>query len=96
MLGREAEALTAEEQYLGIFSNDQRAMRTRVFLLANLGREHEAREAYHRYAALPGKKIDNLVDYRAYLSRTYSSDPATDAWIERAVAGMRKAGMPEQ
>ena len=96
VLGRDAEALTWYDHAQSLSPNNLTCMWARAFTLANLGRDQEAREAYQRYAALPGKKIETLADYRALLSRVHGSDPAIRAWIERAVAGLRKAGMPEQ
>jgi adenylate cyclase len=96
VLGRDAEALTWYDRFLSLAPNNPPFLRTRAFLLANLGRDQEARDAYQHYAALPEKKIENLADYKAYLSRTYGSDPSNRAWTERAVAGLRKAGMPEE
>jgi hypothetical protein len=72
-------------------------LRLRVVFLSNLGRDREAREAYQRYAAQPGKKISTVAEYRAYLARSWKSpDPAWNAVLDRAPEAMRKAGMPEE
>jgi adenylate cyclase len=94
ILGRDAEALTLQDHLLILVQNPppRAYLGLRVILLANLGRDQEAREAYQRYS---DGKVKNLADLRVYLSRAYP-EPAMRAWIEEDIAGMRKAGMPEQ
>jgi adenylate cyclase len=96
LLGRDAEALANFEQALSIAPDFKPYVLSRVLALANLGRDQEAREALKRYATLPGNKIESLNAFRAYYAARYGADPTNRAWVERAIEGLRKAGMPEQ
>ena len=97
VLGRDAEASVLLNQASTLSPNDRTIMRAQAATLANLGRDAEARELYQRYAALAGGQMATVAQYRAYLMRlTAANIPIMVAWREHLVAGLRKAGMPEE
>ena len=63
--------------------------------LALSGREPEAREVLRRYLSLKETQIRTIAQFRAFL-KTLSDHPAFLAMADRSVAGLRKAGMPEE
>jgi hypothetical protein len=75
--------------------NDRQILRVQAATLANLGRDAEARELYQRYAALTGGQLATLAQYRAYLNAG-PNIPIMVAYREHLLAGLRKAGMPEE
>ncbi len=97
ILGRDPEAIDALDRALGVSPDDRQALRMRPAFLAMAGRDDEAREAYRRYAAFPGKQIRTIAEYKAYLAHFMASNaPALVAWRARYLEGLREAGMPEQ
>jgi tetratricopeptide (TPR) repeat protein len=61
--------------------------------LALTGNEAEARDAEQRRAAL--SKVKNVAMLKA-LAPPPSADPRVRATFDRAIEGLRKAGMPEE
>ena len=70
-----------------------------VAALALSGREAEAREALQRYLALPASgKLRTIAAWRAYYEASvdeHHKDPRVLDSHDRAIEGLRKAGMPE-
>ncbi len=96
-LGRDAEASVLGNQALAVDPNDPQILRKQAATLANLGRDAEARELYQRYAALMGGKLATVAQYRAYMNSFGGANiPSVVAFREHVLAGLRKAGMPEQ
>ncbi len=97
VLGHDAEASVLLNQALTLLPNDRQIMRVQAATLANLGRDAEARELYQRYAALTGGQLATVAQYRAYLMTLAGANiPIMVAWREHLLAGLRKAGMPEE
>ncbi len=98
VLGRDAEASVLMNQALTLLPNDRQIMRLQAATLANLGRDAEARELYQRYAALTGGQLATVAQYRAYQMRLSggANIPIMVAFFEHILAGLRKAGMPEE
>ncbi len=97
VLGRDAEASVLLNQALALFPNDRQIMRVQAATLANLGRDAEARELYRRYAALTGGQLATVAQYRAYLTTLIGKNiPIMVAYREHFLAGLHKAGMPEE
>ncbi len=97
VLGRDAEASVLLNQALALFPNDRQIMRVQAATLANLGRDAEARELYRRYAALTGGGMATVAQYRAYLTTLIGKNlPIMVAYREHFLAGLHKAGMPEE
>jgi len=98
ILGRAAEASVLGNQALAVSPNDTQILRKQAATLANLGRDAEARELFQRYAALMGGKLVTVAQYRAYLNSFGGANIPTNvvAFREHVLAGLRKAGMPEQ
>ena len=97
VLGRDAEASDLISQALTLFPNDRQIMRVQAATLANLGRDAEARELYQRYAALTGGGMATVAQYRAYLMTLIGENiPIMVAYREHFLAGLHKAGMPEE
>jgi hypothetical protein len=72
-------------------------MRVQAATLANLGHSAEARELYRRYAAQTGGELATVAQYRAYLETLSGANiPIMVAYREHLLAGLRKAGMPEE
>ncbi len=72
-------------------------LRLHPAFLAMAGRDDEAREAYQRYASLPGKQIRTIAEYKTFFARTMpSGKPVLAAYQARYLDGLRKAGMPEE
>jgi adenylate cyclase len=71
-----------------------------VAALALSGREAEAREALQRYLALPASgKLRTIAAWRAYYEARvdeHHKDPRVLDSHDRAIEGLRKAGMPEE
>jgi adenylate cyclase len=63
--------------------------------LALNGQEPEARDMLQRYLSLKATLIRTIAQYRAWV-KTLSDNPAYVAMAERAVEGLRKAGMSEE
>ena len=97
-LGRDAEASVVGNQALAVAPNDTQILRKQAATLGNLGRGAEARELYQRYAALMGGKLVTIAQYRAYLNSFGGANIPTSvvAFREHVLAGLRKAGMPEE
>ena len=96
VLGRDAEASALLNQALALAPNDRQIMRVQAATLANLGRDAEARELYRRYAALTGGQMATIAQYRAFLKTWQADIPIMVAYREHFLAGLRKAGMPEE
>jgi adenylate cyclase len=97
VLGRDAEASVLLNQALALAPDDRQILRVQAATLANLGRDAEARELYRRYAALTGGQFATVAQYRAFLEHmTAANMPTIVAWREHILAGLRKAGMPEE
>jgi adenylate cyclase len=97
LLGRDQEASVFGAQALAFAPNDTQILRKQAATLGNLGRDAEAGELYQRYAALMGGKLTTIAQYRAYLNSFGGADiPSVAAFREHVLAGLRKAGMPEQ
>ena len=96
VLGRDAEASALLNQALTLAPNDRQLMRIQAATLANLGRDAEARELYRRYAALTGGQMATVAQYRAFLKSWIADIPIMVAYREHFLAGLRKAGMPEE
>jgi adenylate cyclase len=97
VLGRDAEASVLMNQALTLLPNDRQIMRVQAATLANLGHSAEARELYRRYAAQTGGELATVAQYRAYLETLSGANiPIMVAYREHLLAGLRKAGMPEE
>jgi adenylate cyclase len=97
VLGRDAEASVLMDQALTLLPNDRQIMRVQAATLANLGRNAEARELYRRYAAQTGWQLATVAQYRGYLETLAGANiPIMVAYREHLLAGLRKAGMPEE
>ncbi len=97
VLGQDAEASGLINQALTLLPNDRQIMRVQAATLANLGRDAEARELYRRYAALTGAQLATVAQYRAYLMTLAGANiPIMVAYREHLLAGLRRAGMPEE
>jgi adenylate cyclase len=97
VLGRDAEASVLMDQALTLLPNDRQIMRVQAATLANLGRNAEARELYRRYAAQTGGQLATVAQYRGYLETLAGANiPIMVAYREHLLAGLRKAGMPEE
>ena len=65
-------------------------------MLANLGREDEAREVYQRFvAAGEGQRPTTIADLKRYYADAVRV-PFWGAYVERVFAGLRKLGMAEE
>lgn len=64
-------------------------------MLANLGREGEARDVYQRFVAAGGGQKTTIADLKLYFA-DLAHVPVWGAFLERVYAGLRKLGMPEQ
>jgi class 3 adenylate cyclase/TolB-like protein len=95
-LGRDAEALEYLDRAQAFAPWYPPIVRAKIISLVSLGREAEARELFQRYAALPGAPFTTVKQYKAYLERVTANVPILIAFRERAIAAMRKAGMPEE
>ena len=89
-LGREEEALDWVRRSLALSPANPIALRHEITLLEILGRDDEVKEAYRRYSALPGPKVNSISELRAC-----AAVPSCAA-SERNIEALRKAGMPEQ
>jgi tetratricopeptide (TPR) repeat protein len=71
--------------------------RTLVAALALTGRDGEARDALHRYLALPNSDLRTIAAVKAFNARITNerSDPRLLDYMDRRIEGYRKAGMPE-
>jgi adenylate cyclase len=97
VLGRDVEASVLGNQALALSPNDRQIMRVQAATLANVGRDAEARELYQRYAALTGGRMATVAQYRAYLTTLIGNNiPIMVGYREHFLAGLRKAGMPEE
>jgi adenylate cyclase len=97
VLERYGEALPLLERFLKSVPTNQLALRIHIFALEALGREREAHEAYLSSAALPGKKIESVAQYRAFINlANQTDDPAYGAYLRKLPEALRKAGMPEE
>jgi adenylate cyclase len=97
VLERYGEALPLIERFLKSVPTSQLAQRIHIAALEALGQEREAHEAYLTYAALPGKKIESVAQYRAFINvANQTGDPAYSAYVKRNPEWLRKAGMPEE
>ena len=84
-------------QALALAPDDPQILRKQAATLANLGRDAEARELFQRYAAPMGGKLVTVAQYRTYLNSLGGADiPSVAAFRENVLAGLRKAGMPEE
>src|SRR5208283_5126674 len=75
-LGRNAEALDWMRRSLALSPRNPTALRHEIVLLEILGRDDEAREAYRRYAALPGPQIRTIAELRARATDAGVSGPS--------------------
>jgi adenylate cyclase len=97
VLERYGEALPLIERFLKSVPTNQLALRIHISTLEALGREREAHEAYLTYAALPGKKIESVAEYRTFINvANQTDDPAYSAYLKKNPEALRKAGMPEE
>jgi adenylate cyclase len=97
MLGQDQAALDALDRTLSLSPDNRQLLRLRPAFLAMVGRDDEAREAYQRYASLPGKQIRTIAEYKTFFARTMpSSTPVVVAYQARYLDSLRKAGMPER
>ena len=97
ILGRNQDALEALDRTLVLSSDNRQLLRLRPAYLAMAGRADGAREASQRYAALPGKQIRTIAEYKAFLGRAMPSNaPLLVSWRARYLDALRAAGMPEQ
>ena len=96
VLGRDSEALALVNQALVLAPADRQFLRLKAATLGNLGRDSEAHEVYQRYAAIAGGQLTTLAQYNAYLTGLFPHTPVIVAWRQRMIAGLRKAGMPEE
>ncbi len=90
-LGRDAEALDWVGRSLALSPANPIALRHEIVILEVLGRDDEARDAYRRYAALPGPQIRTIAELRARAMDAGASGPSPTF-----VEALRKAGMPEK
>jgi adenylate cyclase len=97
ILGKDEATLTWADRALNISPAFPSALRFKMAVLAHLGRDEEARQAYELYKALPGKQIRTIAEFRSFANgRVWpAKDPTSVAAKERIIDGMRKAGMPE-
>ena len=61
------------------------------------GRAAEAHEALQRYLALPPSGLRTIAGWKAYSAQVTNehTDPRYLDYWDRAIEGLRKAGMPE-
>ena len=64
-------------------------------MLANLGREGEARDVYQRFVAAGGGQRTTIAGLKLYYA-DQARVPVVASYLERIFAGLRKLGMPEQ
>jgi tetratricopeptide (TPR) repeat protein len=97
VLGRDNEAAVLLARALELAPDDRPILRVSAATLGNLGHASEAREIFQRYAALAGKQLTTLAQYKAYLTHlTAANVPVMVAWREHMFAGLGRAGMPEE
>ena len=69
-----------------------------IAALALTGHEAEAHEALQRYLALPPSGLRSIAAWKAYRAQVTNehTDPRYLDYWDRAIEGLRKAGMPEE
>ena len=87
------QAIEWERRAIAINPNVSSAVVTLAAALALTGNEAEARDAEQRRAAL--SKVKTVAMLKA-LGPPPSADPRVRATFDRAIEGLRKAGMPEE
>jgi TolB-like protein/Flp pilus assembly protein TadD len=87
------QAIEWARRAIAINPNVSSALGTLAAALALTGHDAEARDAEQRRAAL--SKVKNVAALKA-LAPPPSADPRVRASFERAIEGLRKAGMPEE
>jgi tetratricopeptide (TPR) repeat protein len=86
------QAIEWARRSIAINPNFGSALGTLAAALALTGHDAEARDAEQRRAALP--KVKNVAALKALIPP--SADPRVRASFDRAIEGLRKAGMPEE
>jgi adenylate cyclase len=95
MLKEDAQAIDWLRKAMALAPEFSDAQRVLAAELALNGQETEARAMLERYLSLKATRVRTIGQVRAYV-KTLSDNPAVLAYADRAIEGLRKAGMPEE